>query len=272
VSWAALTEELDRWVAAGRRPTLWWRDDGVVAWSPALYRLLEVTEAGPLPLALAVPPGLVDSRLAGRLARARRVSVFQHGVMARNRAPAGAPPSEFPDTRDPAEMAAETCRGWLQLAELFGRQARPYFVPPWNRADPAFLDGLGQLGFRGLSRAGPRAPAATDSAAPMQVNVHVDPLGPTPDMVRRGGFAGDTAVLDALIGHLAARRRGEADPDEPTGLLTHHRELDAAAWAFLERLVAHTTGHPAVRWLAPDVAFAPASAVGSYLRALPTVR
>lgn len=277
MTWDALTRELEAWAANRRRATLWWRDDGVLSWSPALYRLLQVTEAGPVSLALAVMPALVDGRLSGRLSRARRVSILQHGVAGRNHALPDAPPSEFPDHREPAVMAAEVCQGWLQIAELFGAQARPWFVPPWNRAAPVFLAGLARLGFQGLSAFGPRpidpcswTEGTGTETAPVMVNTHLDPMKPG------GGahppvFRGEDDALAILVAHLAARRTGRVDAEEPTGILTHHRELTPDAWVFLERLVAVTTAHPGARWLAPDVAFAPPSAVARYLRALPTV-
>ncbi len=46
------------------------------------------------------------------------------------------------------------------------------------------------------------------------------------------------------------------DPDEPTGLLTHHLEHDEPCWAFIDRLLEETRGHPAVRWLSAEEIFA----------------
>jgi hypothetical protein len=45
---------------------------------------------------------------------------------------------------------------------------------------------------------------------------------------------------------LRARRTGEADFDEPTGLLTHHLAHDEAAWAFVDGFLAALRRHPAV--------------------------
>jgi len=58
-------------------------------------------------------------------------------------------------------------------------------------------------------------------------------------------FAGGAATLDRLRGHLADRRTGRADPDEPTGLLTHHRDMTPAFWAFVEEWVLRLCRHPA---------------------------
>ena len=61
--------------------------------------------------------------------------------------------------------------------------------------------------------------------------------------------------MQNLIGHLQARRTSAADPDEPTGLLTHHLVMDEPAWAFLGRLLAGLAGRPGVRWLTAGEAF-----------------
>jgi hypothetical protein len=57
------------------------------------------------------------------------------------------------------------------------------------------------------------------------------------------------AALEALVGHLAARRSGRVDANEPSGILTHHLETDEATWAFMEELLARTAGRPGARWI-----------------------
>jgi hypothetical protein len=54
---------------------------------------------------------------------------------------------------------------------------------------------------------------------------------------------------------LRARRTGEADTLEPTGLLTHHLAFDDAAFGFVAELIARTREHPAVTWLDARRAF-----------------
>lgn len=255
MTWADLRAELDAWHAAGRTASLWWRDDGVTDWTPALYRLVQIAEAGAVPPALAVPPLAAARRLADRLAEWPRVRILQHGYALRNHAPDGDAPSEYPDLRHGAATAGEICHGWLRVSELFGTRALPVFVPPWNRMGADLPDTLAGLGFRGVSGMGWRA--AGDAGGPMvTVNVHIDVMTGA-DHPR---FAGTGDVLHRLVAHLRARRTGAADPDEPTGLLSHHDELDEAAWAFLESLIAATANHPAVRFPAPEVIFARPSA------------
>jgi hypothetical protein len=87
------------------------------------------------------------------------------------------------------------------------------------------------------------------------VNTHVDVI----DWHGGRGFLGEAAALDLLIGHLSARRQGRADPDEPTGLLTHHLVHDADTWRFLENLQDFIRDHPGdqppARFIEPAEAF-----------------
>ena len=68
MSWDRLDRELAAWAAEGREATFWWRDDDAVAATPALDRLLRLTESGGVPLALAVIPAPAEPGLAERLA------------------------------------------------------------------------------------------------------------------------------------------------------------------------------------------------------------
>ncbi|MEX1108049.1 MAG: hypothetical protein WEC00_03975, partial [Dongiaceae bacterium] len=76
-------------------------------------------------------------------------------------------------------------------------------------------------------------------------NVHIDIFEWHP----RARFAGTGPVLEKAIRHLADRREGRADPDEPTGFMTHHLQHDAGCWRFVERFLRQSAAHPAVRWL-----------------------
>jgi len=130
------------------------------------------------------------------------------------------------------------------LAALFGEQFSPILVPPWNRIDAALVPHLPGLGFTGLSTFGPRA-AAEPAPGLGQVNCHVDVV----DWRGDRGFVGVGPVLSRTAAHLAARRLGDVDAAEPTGLLTHHRVLDEACWAFLCDFLDHICQHRAARWV-----------------------
>ncbi len=242
-TWAALTAELDAWGVCGRRATFWWRDDDATRPGRKLSRLFNV--AGTTPLALAVIPAAARDELAETVdeiaARGGQLSILQHGFAHINHAPATEKKAEFGLHRPQPVMLDELTHGRRRLRSLFGERFRPILVPPWNRVAPALADRLGEAGLVGLSAYGARRHGSGAAV----VNTHVDII----DWRGTRRFVGEAAVLRLAISHLAARRTGAADGDEPTGLLTHHRDHDAACWRFLSRLVAVVSDHPAGHWI-----------------------
>lgn len=249
--WVALDAELESWGDAGLTASLWWRDDDAVAPSAELDRLLSLAGGG-IPMALAVIPAGAEDGLPRRLRAEHTISVLQHGYSHANHRPPGARASEFGGDRPHSEEVRDLEHGAERLRLLFGGRFLPAFVPPWNRIDGRLAPALGALGFTGLSGFGPRDAATRDGL--VLVNTHVDPIA-----WRHGrGFIGEDAAIGRLVGHLADRRNGRVDRDEPTGLLTHHRVHPPELWGFLERLAGRLR-HPAVRWQAASALFAPHS-------------
>ena len=248
--WTELATELAHWQEAGRTATLWWRDDDAVSDSPALRQLIAVAQ---VPVGLAVIPAETQPDLPRLLAgdpAAARFAVLQHGFRHRNHEPAGRKKAELGSARPAASVLVELAEGWAMLQRSFGARALPVLTPPWNRIDVAVIAGLPQQGLRGITTYLPRR-AAEPVAGLRQVNTHVDIID------WHGGrcFLGTEAVLALLLRHLRARRLGEADIAEPTGLLTHHLVHDAASWAFLQRLQDWLSRHPVIRWLPPAAVF-----------------
>ncbi|HEY0837694.1 MAG TPA: polysaccharide deacetylase family protein, partial [Azospirillum sp.] len=192
-----------------------------------------------VPLALAVVPAHATAGLVQAVAESPHVTVLQHGWAHADHAAPGGKKIELGGTHPPDSVLAELAAGRERLAALFGARFVPALVPPWNRIAPPVAERLTAFGFTGLSTFKPRT-------APFQVNTHVDPV----DWRDGGCFAGEAAALDAALAHLRTRRSGVVDPAEPTGLLTHHLAMDDATWAFTERFVDETRGHPAARWVA----------------------
>lgn len=258
--WTDLAAELDRWRALGRTATFWWRDDDAVDATPALDRLLSIAEAVGAPLALAVIPAAATPGLAARLARARDVTILQHGWSHDNRAPDGAKKAELGDDRPVAEVLADLERGRTRLGALFGREGRfepTLLVPPWNRIGPAVAAALADRDVA-VSRYGGRP-----AGARRRLDTHVDPIAwKAPRGGDTRGFLGEAAALRLAIDHLAARRLGTADRDEATGLLTHHRVHDAATWAFAARFAAVIADHSAAAWLSAAAALATGEGTG----------
>jgi hypothetical protein len=243
-AWGALDRELRLWAEAGRPATLWWRDDDAAALTPALERLLGLQAELEVPLALAVIPDRMAPALVARLSGCMGVLVLQHGSQHRNYAGAGEGAWELGDHRPLERVVEDLAAGQRRLAEAFGASFLPVLAPPWNRISAKVARRLPELGFVGLTTFGARA-GAVPVRGLLQVNAHCDPIS----WKQGARFAGTGRALDDLIGHLEARRSGAADPDEPTGFVTHHMALDPPAWRFAAELLRRTRAHPGVAWL-----------------------
>ena len=243
-AWDLLKDELARWRESGRVVHLWWRDDDANQPTAALTRLFSVSAANNTPLALAVVPQ--DAHVGLLAGPSCLVSVLQHGVTHRNAARACEKKTEFPLGQVASDALASLLSGQARLEQLYPGRTLRVLVPPWNRIScEGLTDVLSGAGYAGLSRFGSRAFSAhlgTMGKSLINVNTHVDVID------WKGGrrFAGSDAILAQALRHLQARRLGDADVAEATGLLTHHAIHDPAAWAFLERLFAFTTAQGAV--------------------------
>lgn len=255
--WAALRAELDRWQAAGRTATFWWRDDDAGPALPALDRLLVCAATHRVPIGLAVIPTRLDDLAVRRIGAEPLATPLLHGLAHRNHAAAGEKKSEFPLSRAADAMLGDLGYGLHLLRAAFGGRALPILVPPWNRIAPALVPSLPSIGLRGLSRYLARE-AVLAAPGLTQVNGHVDLI----DWHGTRGFVGEGPALGLIVRHLEARRTGTADPDEPTGLLSHHLVHDAPCWSFLDRLLPTLMRHPAVRIHAPPELFPEASHAG----------
>jgi hypothetical protein len=234
-----LLAELDAWEREGRTATLWWRDDDAADATPALDRLLELSERHAVPVAVAVIPARATPALQDRLARAATVTVLQHGYAHTNHAAPGQKKSEYPATRSIEEVRQEIDRGRQGLREFHGRA--PVFVPPWNRCAPDLPSLLAESGFMALSGFG----AAHNISRLLCLNCHADVTA----WRSTRGFAGTRNIADGLLTDLMHRRSKRRGEDLPTGLLTHHLVHDEETWAFLDTLFDVTRAHRAVRWI-----------------------
>jgi hypothetical protein len=253
--WRPLQDELDAWRAAGRTATFWWRDDDARTDSTSLRSMLAIARARDVPLAAAVIPADADASLADAFAACPQVTVIQHGYAHVNHAPPGERSAELGDHGAFGTRLDELARGRDRLSRCFGERFAAVLVPPWNRSGGAIPPALSSIGLCGLSCFGPRA-ARSPHAAVVQVNAHVDPIA----WRRDRQFIGTAAAVRRFTDHLIARRCGDVDGDEATGILTHHQVFDAAAWAFVDALFATTRDDPGVQWLDVAALFAPATA------------
>jgi hypothetical protein len=238
-TWHALGEEATRWQESGRTAQLWWRDDDAADSEPALDRLLVLHRATRVPLALAVVPAHATPALADRLAAEPGVDLLQHGYAHLNHAAPGEKKAELGPHRPAMVVLGELGTGWLALERLFGDRALSVMVPPWNRIAPALVPTLPEIGFSGLSTFGPRGRVRPVRGL-LQVNTHADLI----DWKNGGGFAGEAAVLGALVSALAHARTVTA---EPVGLLSHHLAMDGGAWDFLRSVLEKASTLPGIR-------------------------
>ena len=236
-----LVNELDRWGEAARVARFWWRDDDAVAATPQLDALLRLV--GDVPVGLAVIPALVELSLADALQTRPYVAVLQHGWSHTNHQPAGKK-SEFPPSRNPAEVAAELRAGADRLRALFGTRFVPILAPPWNRFAPEFLPLLAPSGVLALSTMAHSRTVRGESEL-ARIDAHLDPVAWRADR----HFIGTKPALDLLLGHLRAQRLRGTEPSAAIGILTHHLVMDGATAAFLGQMIATLAAHSAARWV-----------------------
>ena len=231
---------LDQAANAGRKISIWLRDDDAVAPTYQLERLLETVCGRGLALTLAVIPQYATHALAGRLQGIALANVATHGLAHINHAPAGTKSSEFGASRAAREAALDLQSGHERMQALFGGKALALFVPPWNRMDESLHGMLAEHGYRAISTFGEKGETAKAGLVP--VSTHLDIM----DWKTREGRAAD--ALDAELA-LLMKQRLEGDNDMPLGILTHHLVHDETAWSAVEGLVALLANHPAVEWL-----------------------
>ncbi|KQW32222.1 polysaccharide deacetylase [Rhizobium sp. Root274] len=240
MSEALLRNAMDTVGAQGHKVRLWLRDDDSVDPTEALDRLLELTHEYMVPVTLAVIPKDTGEPLVRRLDKAPHARVALHGWSHHNHAPAAEKKQEIGLHRAAPVVLAELKQGFDKLAAIHAARFIPMLVPPWNRIAPALLPELPALGLKLLSVFGKEQ---SSSPIPL-VNTHVDIM----DWHGSGGGRPADTLFAELAGWV-----GRADAPPMIGILTHHLVHDAAAWSFLEALLAITASHPACEWVSPEV-------------------
>lgn len=246
--WRDLSHEFDAWAEEGRPATFWWRDDDAVEVTPALEKLFQTADNAETPISLAVIPGTLRPNLVSYVNAHTAINVFQHGYMHVNHAPSGCKDCEFGPERRGEGCLEELALGF-ELLEDF-HNLLPVLVPPWNRIDDNLVENLPDIGFLGISGFTPRTLEKNHSQL-VHVNTHVDVV----DWQNQRRFQGTSDVLQQVLNHLMARRKRLIDPDEPTGLLTHHLVHEESSWNFIREFLSVTQAHRAVRWLGAVEAF-----------------
>jgi len=246
-----LRVELDSWDAAGLTAALWWRDDDAVTDTPRLRQLLGIARDAGVVIGLAVVP----ERAAGSLVplvSAGHCCVWQHGWGHHFHA-AG----EFGAERDIELLVRDALLGQRALDRVFGPAGwQRVFVPPNHMLAVPFKSLLPGLGYLGVSAGVPLTPRLEYVA---EVNAEIDVMD-----WPAGRLLPESTIIGMLVSELRRRRRGEAPPDRPLGLLTHHLVFDDDAWEVTRRLVEALRSHHAVAFRPADAMFAPERPVSQH--------
>lgn len=239
-AWGSLRDAFERAEESGRRARLWLRDDDAAAVTPALLKLAGMARDAKAPVVLAVIPAPAEAALGTWVRERPHLFAAVHGYAHRNHAAAGAKRQELGLNRPVQITLAELQAGRDRIDALFGPRAISMLVPPWNNIDHQLVHRLPALGFQTLSAFGPewRYPNVPGLEI---LNAHVDPID---WRGTRGCRPHDELVVELV------RLVDEKAPDgAPIGIVTHHLNHDAAAWAFLERLIEAANGR--AEWIAP---------------------
>jgi hypothetical protein len=236
--WKPLLDELNLWGEAGLKAHLWLRDDDATEPTPALDRLHRLSRAYAISITLAAIPASTGKTLARYVEGAEFFSVAVHGWSHANHAPAGKKKQELGPHRPTATILSELQQGLVTIKTLFGDNALPVLVPPWNRIDLSLIPKLPDIGFAALSTFGRRICAGV-----LTVNTHIDII----DWHGTRGCVDHAILIQRLADELAASRLSE---QYPVGILTHHLVHDESAFEFLEALFDAVWDSPC-QWLHP---------------------
>jgi len=187
---------------------------------------------------------MAEGSLAERLSRTSLASVLVHGIAHANNAPPETRKQEL-GHRPLADLMSELSASLARLRALFGERCLPVLVPPWNRIDPALVDNLAGLGFRGLSTSGQRKSRSV--AGLVIANTHWDPI----DWHGHRSLLPEADLIEGIATFIEEGR------EEPLGLLTHHLAHDPWIWAATERLLQRLSSHSSVRMLRAEDIFVP---------------
>jgi hypothetical protein len=238
--WRLIESEVEAWKRSGYSPLFWWRDDDARRPSAGLDRLLRLSAERQVPLALAVIPDVDLTDLATAIDGWPLITTIQHGCDHIDRNKGGRFSAEFAHDCPTRDIAAAVNEGWRRLSEA--TDVAPLYAPPWNVLTPNVRRALADTPLRGVSLYGA---LSEGSDGLLEINTHIDVM-----KWRPARFRGSAAILNRIWRQLRTRRR-DRRWKEPVGLLTHHKNLDASAWLFLDAFLQRATGPDlGFRWLA----------------------
>jgi predicted deacetylase len=217
---------------------LFFRNDDVDEDEAPLRRLVRLFVERNTPLNLGVIPGRLTAACAELLAESvgaapELLELNQHGWRHLNHEREGRK-CEFGASRTYAEQLADITQGQSRMAEAFGPNWFPVFIPPWNRCTEETRRALDHLGFRALS---------AKRGGAVVTGYRFEEISITLDLYRWNDGArlkSPEEVVDELIAQLSRPR--------PIGVALHHKVMDEHAFSFLCSLLDTLAAHPAARF------------------------
>ena len=217
----------------------------------SLIVLIEESTQARAPVLLAVIPLHANCTLKQATADNESIVIAQHGYAHINHAPRGQGLGawELGLHRGEQAVMADLKQGYEILASQFENRFIAVVVPPWNRIDSNLFKPMFEFGYCGVSAFGPSSNQVDNGL--IEINCHCDPIK------WKGGprFTGEQKSIAMVCEHLQMRRTNVTRTDEPTGLLTHHLDMDEQSWQFVARLGEIITAHPAAKWCHPRAIF-----------------
>ena len=232
--WFNFERELDKWGQAGSQACFWWRDDDLEAPGPRFQRLLELRRDAPL--SLAVIPKMAKPQIAKSIGACKEIDIIQHGFAHKNYETAPSKRSEFGINRTCTQVHRDLSIGKKILSDIFGTQFLPVIAPPWNRIAMIHSRCLVDLDFHAISGFGKQEVSCLQN-----INTHIDPIS----WKKNRAFKGARIVLENTVRTLKMKRKN-AEYSSPTGLLTHHKQMDEDNWRFIDQFIVTLQSNPHV--------------------------
>lgn len=215
------------------RPTgsssVFFRADDIGAGGRAFDALCHLFRHYQVPLAMAVVPAWLSEVRRQQLFEAVPLDEplwdwHQHGWRHVNWQRTGKK-SEFGEHRPFEKQWRDIWQGQQKMRTIFGERLIEIFTPPWNRLSHSTLRILHELGYRGVSLAGPFPRGCKIPGSLVNLRVQLDLHTRKP----KDGQSDFPLLLDEL-GTCLARR-------EPFGIMIHHQRMTTFAFEFLNELL-----------------------------------
>jgi len=217
--------------------SVFFRADDIGAGGRAFEALCGLFRHHEVPLAMAVVPAWLSDIRRKQLFRSAPLDEpfwawHQHGWRHVNWQRSGKK-SEFGEQRPIEKQMKDISQGNQKMEDLFGEHLLKVFTPPWNRLSASTLKILQELGFSGVSLAGPFPRGVKPSVLLPNLRIQID----LHTRKAKDGAADFQGLMDEFAS-LSVKK-------EPVGIMIHHHRMTRFAFEFLDellRLLKHHTG------------------------------